>query len=71
MSNEELSNFIFAVDHNQPLRKQLQRCQTKEDIIKIAKDLGFSIRTEDIINFNEGVKIRAWFNKSSLNPLKK
>ena len=71
MSLEELSFFVNAIEHSQSLRTKLRKCNEYNEIIKLAKDYGFSISIEDFHEDTISEKAKAWFIKSRIYPIKR
>ncbi len=70
MSQEELSNFIYASEHNVSIRSELKACLNKEMIVEIAKKHGYQVHIDDLIEESISVKTYNWFLKSKINPIK-
>ncbi len=70
MSREDLRNFIKAVEHNIFVREKLALCRTKNELMLLAKNYGYSITLEDFKYDKKASKFEAWFKKSRINTLK-
>ncbi len=70
MSYEDLSNFIFAAEHNPSLRKELRTCQSNEMLIDLASKYGYSIRLDDFSKEPIAIRAQEWFQKSKIKPIK-
>ncbi len=71
MSREDLKNFIHAAEHSQSLRIKLQGCTSTTRILEIAKEYGFSITLNDLVENNEAEKAEQWFINNKISPFKK
>ena len=70
MSREALSDFLYAAEHSFDLRKKLKDCKDKRDLIELAKEYGFSITNNDLLNEVKYSKLDHWFEDSQIDPIK-
>ena len=69
MSQDELSNFLYSLEHSFSLRSELKECQNDKMIIKMANKYGFKLSQEDLLENLERERIKLWFKKSHLNQI--
>ncbi len=71
MSSEELSDFLYAVEHSLALRQELKNCLDNNMFVEIAKKYGYRIKTRDLAKTSIEKKIDQWFIESKINPIRK
>ncbi len=71
MSQETLSDFIFSVEHSRLLRQEIRNCINNKMIIDLAEKYGFKINDEDLEESLMKEKVKSWFSKSKISPIKK
>ena len=67
MSRESFKDFIYTIDHNQSLRRQVAACENEEDLIAIARSHHFNITKEDLNADKKNSEAAEWFEKSKIN----
>ena len=70
MSNEELSNFIYAVEHSYLLRQELKTCDNDMMILALSKKYGYKLSQSDLLENQISERIEKWFNTSRIKPIK-
>ena len=70
MSREELSNFIYAVEHSFLLRAELRKSLEDQNILNIAKKYGYKITDSDLEESPIKERIGQWFGQSKINPIR-
>ena len=71
MSREELETFVYAIEHNLSLRREVVLCKDSNSIIKLARKYHFNINENDLIEKECGIDLEQWFDKSIINPIKR
>ena len=71
MSFDELSNFIYAIEHSLSLRKEIRSCKSNKMIVSLANRYGYRISENDLIDNSLEQRIDEWFNDSKIRPIKK
>tara|TARA_B100001250_G_C19320186_1_gene580123 strand:- start:272 stop:487 length:216 start_codon:yes stop_codon:yes gene_type:complete len=71
MSQEELSNFLYSIEHSFSLRSELKECKDDKIILNMAKKYGFNLSQEDLTENITSEEIETWFKKSKFNSIKK
>ncbi len=71
MSLEDLSDFIFAIEHSLSLRKEIKECQNNLMLICIAKKYGYQITNNDLTKNSIEERINQWFKESKIDPIKR
>ena len=70
MSQEQLSDFIYAAEHSQLIRKELKNCANDKMILDLARKYGYELSFDDLLDISESKQIGDWFVKSKVNPIK-
>ncbi len=70
MSRENLSDFVYAAEHSFALRKKLKDCKDKRALIELAREYGFCITNNDLVDETKYSKLEQWFEDSQINPIK-
>ena len=71
MSRENLVNFIKATEYSLPLRKELSKLNTPDQLINLARKYGFIFNHRDIEEEDQCSNIEKWFKESEISPIKK
>ncbi len=71
MARYEFKKFIIAAKRNLSLRKRIKQCQQAEDVIYLAKELGFNIINKDLEEDHLLSDFNTWIHKSKISPIKK
>lgn len=69
MSSEELSNFVYALEHSLLLRKEARACTENHLMVKMANKYGFKINEKDLDENSIEQKVNKWFDKSKINQI--
>ena len=70
MSKEELSDFLYAVEHSYLLRQELKCCENDMMILALSKKYGYRLNQSDLQENEISERIDNWFDKSRINPIK-
>ena len=69
MSRDEFRDFVKTVEKNILVKERLSECKTSEDLILLAKKLGYTIYLEDLSYDKTASRYEFWFKESRINPL--
>ena len=67
MSFDELSDFIYALEHSLTLRQEVRKCKNNLLIINMARKYGYKINKNDLEEKSLPKMIDNWFQKSKLH----
>tara|TARA_Y100001968_G_scaffold3728_1_gene3257 strand:- start:7320 stop:7541 length:222 start_codon:yes stop_codon:yes gene_type:complete len=71
MSQEELSDFVQAVEHSLSLRKKIYKVNNLNELISIASSYGFNFSINDIKNDLISDEAKKWFKESEIPAIRK
>ena len=70
MTRECFNDFIHSAEHSASLRRKLRKCSNPRELIKLAKDYGFSVSESDLKEDPEYARIEEWFKTSKIPPIR-
>ena len=71
MSREDFSGFVQAAKRSISLREEIRKCKDWKMFMKLAKEYGFSISSDDLNSDKDADRINKWFLESQISPLRK
>ena len=66
MSREGLADFLRAVDHHQGLRREAAQCSDDDQLLALARRLGFNVTQRDLLEDVQDSAITRWFETSRI-----
>ena len=66
MSREGLVDFLRAVDHHQGLRREAAQCSDDDQLLALARRLGFNVTQRDLRDDVQVSAITRWFETSRI-----
>ena len=64
MSRQGLKDFVHAMEHSAPLRSELQKLDSIDAVVMMAKQLGFSVCGADLNDDERCEQVERWFANS-------
>ena len=64
MSRQGLKDFVHAMEHSASLRSELQKLDSINAVVNMAKQLGFSVCAADLHDDERCEQVERWFENS-------
>ena len=64
MSRQGLKDFVHAMEHSASLRREVHKLDSIDAVVKMAKQLGFSVCGADLNDDERCEQVERWFANS-------